>query len=157
MNFADSVNSPLPSLRSRRNRWLASYGKPSLLPNVDCVMQTAERWPGWLEKFMPRLLASDSSYLYRGSQLRNIFARDQRVDCFFVVSLRRDRFKKAVKFSGNTADSGGAFAVLFGEIFSKWVLFFLVSVLTYFQGSALHCLGVAVERQAAPLPWSIVR
>lgn len=39
------------------------------------------------------------------------------LSCF--VFLRRDRFKKAVKFSGNSADSGGAFAVLSGEIFTK--------------------------------------
>lgn len=30
----------------------------------------------------------------------------------FVVFLRRDRFRKGVKFSGNIGESGGAFAVL---------------------------------------------
>ena len=69
---------------------------------------------------MPRLLASDLNHpICTGVHNFVTYSPEISELTAFLLSLRRDRFKKAVKFRGNTADSGGAFAVLFGEIFSK--------------------------------------
>ena len=55
-----------------------------------------------------------ASTFYQILQENKQATRGQLIDFFVVAFLRHDTFRKAVKVSGSTADSGGAFAVLVG-------------------------------------------
>lgn len=41
---------------------------------------------------------------------------------FFVVFVLVASFRKGVTFDGNNAESGGAFSLMLGEIWERWVL-----------------------------------
>lgn len=119
-NLQTKVMHSPPSLCSRGSTHFGSYCTPFLAPKVENAWQRVGRCHISLGQSTTRVHCHRSSTFYRAFLVHNSVARGQRIDYLCVAFLRLARFKRSVTFSGNTAEeSGGAFAVLFGEIIRK--------------------------------------
>lgn len=111
-----------PPLIPRKSDRFPSCGKPSLVQSVEYVYQPKGSCHlcllGGNARVHAFVVVEKLSAEFR-SQVTTP-PRDQPMDCTFVVFLRLHRFRRAVTFSGNSArESGGAFAVLSGELTRK--------------------------------------